>query len=251
MMRLRGVPSEVLIMPLISGFMSYDIGSDITDISGVTKYVKQIPVNMSGLCYGSFPSFIPITDEELFQKVPDVVEMMVGNPFYSSVKVDGSSATVYQHEDHFGCCSRNIELKETEGNAIWSISKKYNLQEKLKYMNIALQFEIAGPGIQKNKLGLKEVTPFLFDIYSIEDRVYYGFDDFISMAASLDFPTVHMLESGNKFGMNNDDLLRKYAEGTYPNGQQREGVVIRTMEPEFTVKGNRTSFKVINLLYKD
>ena len=47
-----------------------------------------------------------------------------------------------------------------------------------------------------------------------------------------------------------DEELRKYAEGLYPDAGQREGVVIRPMK-EVLLNGERVSFKVINLKFKD
>lgn len=240
MMRLRGVPSEVLIMPQsIKG----DVGDDITVLTNVMKYNKPIPVSMGGEIYGNFPSFIPKTDEPNFQKVPEMIEFLMGKMFYSTVKVDGSSATVYKYDGHFGCCSRNWERKETDNNIIWTLAKKYGMDELDD--GIAIQFEVAGPGIQKNTMGLEEVQPFLFNIYDIKNHKY------ISSVASIlpNIPRVPILETAI-FNFSNDEELRKYAEGKYQNGKQREGIVIRPTEESY-IGNSRVSFKVLNLLYKD
>jgi hypothetical protein len=63
----------------------------------------------------------------------------------------------------------------------------------------------------------------------------------------LKMPTVEPAGSGI-FDMD-DEQLRKFAEGLYPNGRQREGVVIRSNLARF--EGQQISFKVINLLYKE
>jgi hypothetical protein len=67
----------------------------------------------------------------------------------------------------------------------------------------------------------------------------------------LDIPTVPILDWNQTFNFKDDEELRKYAEGVYPNGKQQEGIVIRPMEEMRDRRGNRVSFKVINLLYKD
>jgi nucleoside-triphosphatase THEP1 len=46
------------------------------------------------------------------------------------------------------------------------------------------------------------------------------------------------------------ECLREIAEGTYQSGVQREGIVIRPVR-EMRVEGQRLSFKVVNLLYKE
>jgi len=258
MIRLRGTPSEVLIMPVVSlGVIeelkkhNLEVGADITEAEGILKYEKPIPVSMSGLDFGSFPSnLIPKTDETLFQKVPYIVEIIKNNMAYSTLKIDGSSATIYQHEDHFGCCSRNLEKREHEANAIWMIANKYGLRERMKGTELALQFEIAGPGIQKNKLGLKEPTPFLFDVYDIGCREYLGYHEMMAVATLYGFPIVPLIDKGI-LNFTDDESMRKYAERKYPNGANAEGVVIRPLQTMRTDKGERVSFKIINLLYKE
>ena len=113
MQRLRNAPSEALVMPLtIVG----NIGDDITELMNVTKYSKPVPAGFEGQNLGSFPSFIPKTDEPNFQTVPEIVDFMRGKEFYSTVKVDGMSLTIYNYKDHFGVCSRTLEKKNTENN---------------------------------------------------------------------------------------------------------------------------------------
>ena len=69
------------------------------------------------------------------------------------------------------------------------------------------------------------------------------------MCKVLETTTVEIIEYGKEFNMN-DEELRIYAEGLYPNLKQREGVVIRPCD-EMRVYGERLSFKVVNLKYKD
>ena len=247
MQRFKGVPSEVLIMPLtING----NIGDDITEIIEVKKYSKPIPASFEGETAGLMPSFIPKTDEPNFQRVPELVEYMKGRLYYATEKVDGMSVTVYDYNGHFGVCSRTLEKRRSSSNKLWQIAEKYDLENKMKSTNLALQFELAGPGIQGNKLGLKELTPFLFNIWDIEKQIYFDGNYTLTYAEEIfNFPTVKILDWGNGFNFT-DEQLRKMAEGTYDNGKQREGIVIR---PLFESRHNnmRVSFKVINLLYKD
>lgn len=243
MRRFKGIPSECLIMPLT---VSGDIGDDIGELRGVMKYEKPLPANMGGDVLGFFPSFVPKTDEPNFQTVPEMVEYLRGKSFYSTVKADGSSATVYKYEGHFGCCSRNLELKETPGNAIWQIARQYDLENALRD-GYALQVEICGPGIQGNPMGLKKVEPRLFNVYHIPSHSYL---DGHAVWKLFDwFPKVDVVDFGKTFEFQSDEELRHYAEGFYPNGKNREGVVIRSIT-EAQVNGQRISFKVINLAYK-
>jgi RNA ligase (TIGR02306 family) len=206
---------------------------------------------LSGEVLGVFPNFIPRTDEPNFQSVPEMVQELIGKRYYQTVKVDGSSGTIYKTLEHFGCCSRNLELKEKDNIAIWQIAKEYNLKENLPY-NYALQFEMVGPGIQKNRLGLKKVEPRLFNIYDISTRKYLDAEQMFEIAKILNFPTVDIEVWDQIFEYTTDEVLRKLAEGEYSNGHKREGIVIRPMqETRIGLQRDRLSFKVINLLYKD
>lgn len=242
--RFCGVPSECLIMAMM---VDGEIGDDIAATLGVTKYEKSIPVQMQGDIYGDFPSFIPKTDEPSFQVVPEIVQALVDKPYVITVKYDGTSCTAYRLDGHFGVCSRNWEMKP--GPSIyWKMAEKYNL-EKWIADGTAYQFEIVGPSIQNNPLGLKENEIRLFAMWDIDDRVFYSVVDMSAFTLPIGIPYVDIAESGDAFPTLSDDELRSLAEGYYPNLQPREGIVIRSAEEMTT--DNRLSFKVRNPLYKD
>src|SRR5574337_337127 len=151
MQRFKGAPSEVLIMP---GHWIFPVGTDVTENFGVVKYHKPVPAHLQGLAKGYFPDFIPKTDEPNYQRSPELVEYLIGKPYYITEKMDGSSTTAYRWKGNFGVCSRNLELKRDEKNGYWKIALKYGLQQKLPE-GIALQCETCGPGVQRNPSGLK------------------------------------------------------------------------------------------------
>jgi len=251
MMRMRGIPSEVLIMPL--SVDEKEIGEDITEGLNVEKYVKEIPAVLSGLAKGNFPSFIPKTDEPNFQSVPKMIEELNGKNCYVTLKNDGSSCTVYNKDGEFSVCSRNLEMKENEKNAFWQVANKYNLREVLKDKNIAIQFELVGPGVQKNPMGLKELDGRLFNIYDIDTHAYMDSYAVKKFSEDYKFPMVEIISWDEIFVYEDDEQLRKMAEIKYQNGSQGEGIVIRPMEEThiiFKRHPTRLSFKVINLLYK-
>ncbi len=247
MRRFKGAPSEALVM-LFSVGSYYVVGDDITELMGVEKYVKQIPVCLAGIILGAFPSFIPKADEPNFQSVPGMVDALRWKPFCSTVKYDGSSATVYKWKNHFGCCSQGIELDERGGSTIWRIANQYNMRELLPE-GFAIQFEVVGEGIRKNPLGIKRIEPRLFSMYNILTHQYCGIHETLMFASRLGIPHVEVIDRSCSFEFSSAEELRKYAEGIYPNGKQREGVVIRPIE-EMMVGNSRLSFKVLNLNYK-
>jgi len=246
MARFGGVPSEVLILPLT---VAGNVGDDITEVRGVKKFEKPLPANLAGLVYGNFPAHLmPKTDETNFQSVPEMVEWLRGKRVYSTVKADGSSATCYKWDGHFGCCSRNLELKETEHNAIWQLAKRYRFEAVLPE-GVAIQFETIGEGIQGNPMGVKGVDCRVFNLYDIVSHEYLDGAIVRDFCQKHNIPMVEIVDWDKTFDFENDEAIRKYAEGLYPNGKQREGVVIRPMV-ESRIGNTRVSIKIINLMYK-
>ena len=244
MRRFKGAPSEVVIINIIteSGRKYWEIGTDITQACGVTKYIKKIPACMSGEAKGDFPTFIPKTDEPNYQRCNDDINKLIGQPYYITEKCDGTSTTAYRHNGIFGVCSRNLELLMNENNIYWKMFIKYNLENTLP-TGYAIQFETCGPGIQSNPMGLKEICAFAFNIYNILEQRYLNYKEFIDMCDEMGFPTVKICASGDEFYPGGLELL---GEGTYDNGKQREGVVVRS---QHNFGHKPISFKVINLGY--
>jgi RNA ligase (TIGR02306 family) len=248
MRRFKKVPSECLIMPLT---LEGDVGDNIADVKGIMKYNKPISASLSGIALGGFPTdIIPKTDEPNFQTVSDMVDELRGKRYYSTVKADGSSGTIYRNGDHFGCCSRNLELKENDKTLVWKLAHKYDLPEKLPD-GYAIQFEIVGPGIQSNRMGYDAVDMRVFNVWDIKHRRYLDAEVAFNFCKDFGLPTVEVIDWNKTFDFKTDEELRKYAEGKYKeSGYPREGVVFRPML-EMKIDYERLSFKVINLMYKD
>jgi RNA ligase (TIGR02306 family) len=239
MRKFKGAPSEVVIMPYAIELDDMPIGFDCTLFMGVTKYFKPVPAHMQGKAKGDFPQFIPKTDELNYQRHPELIDSLHGKPYYVTEKADGSSTTAYKYKGQFGVCSRNYELLPDENNGYWEIANRYQLETKLPE-GYALQWETCGPKIQSNPMGLKETEGFAFSVYNINEHRYLGMNDFLNLCSHLDFPVVKIDEKGPEF---NKDNVHTLGEGTYANGKQREGVVVRSQD-------SKISFKVINLNYE-
>lgn len=243
MRRFKGAPSEVVIMPVLEVLRVNSCGDDVTGILGVTKYHKPIPAHLQGISKGPFPSFIPKTDELNYQRHPELVDAMVDRFYYITEKADGSSTTAYRYKGEFGLCSRNLELERNEDNGYWKVAIKYKLEEKLPE-GYALQWETCGPGIQGNPMGLKEIDGFAFSAYNIDKNKYLEMMDLWSLLDRLKFPPCKVLSVQRSFSKEGLELL---GEGLYENGNQREGVVVRSQE---NVRHAPLSFKVINLNFE-
>lgn len=248
-MKLRGALSQGLLLPIsILGLDNVSVGDDVTELLGVTKYEPPITVSMGGV-RASFPGFIPKTDEMRIQSVPEILDEIRGLPYVITLKYDGTSSTfcIDPRDEQFHACGRNYSLQDGE-NCYWQIARKYKIEEILrKSLNFAIQGEICGPSIQKNLLGLKDLSLFVFNVYDIENTRY------LSHAAADKFCVEHgltpaaVLETGASFDRDQEALLA-LAEGKYPGTKnEREGIVIRSLEPIYSnVLAGRMSFKAIS-----
>jgi len=249
--KLRGCPSEVLIMPLTfyEGLPTIP-GTDVTDVLGVLKYEKEVPQSLSGVAKGRLPVFIPKSDEPNFQTVPHLVEALVGRPYVITTKIDGTSQTLFHYEGRLGGCSRNLELKDTPTALVWQIAKQWGLPESLPYMgNIAIRWEAAGPKIGANPLQLTKHKPFVYDVWFIDSQEYLGFEEAQAVINDLGMPSVPVDTVDESLPFFDDDEFRELARGQYKSGHPREGIVIRPLT-ETRILGERLSFKVANLDYK-
>ena len=253
--KLRGVLSQGLALPmeiLPSESGSFNEGDEVTDLLRVTKY--EPPVHdggaKMGAAIGGFPARVPKTDEIRVQSALGVLEEIKDLPFYYTQKYDGTSST-FVFDDELMVCSRRFRKREDDTNIYWQMANKYDLGDKLKSNPLmAVQGEICGPGIQKNKIMLKELDLFVFNVYDIMNGKYLNFEEFMLFCKTLGLKTVP-IESIVKDPSGFDHSLEAWlerAKGKYANTKNhREGLVIRPLEETYskTLKG-RLSFKVIN-----
>lgn len=252
--KLRGCLSQGLVMPLsILPEGEYPTGSDVSQVLGVVKYVSENETTIQGNALGSFPSFIPKTDEPRVQSNPDVLEELRGKPYYITCKMDGTSATFYHYGGKFGVCSRNLSLARDPKSAYWVVAEKLHLEDILNNYaesgnNYAVQGELCGVGIQKNPIGLSDVRLYVFNVYDINKATYLNFYELVSFCSLNGLRLVPFVEAGNSFSISSVDELLELAKGQYPNGRDREGIVIRPQQEirSYALKGSRLSFKVIN-----
>lgn len=232
-------------------------GADVTEVIKITKYEKPIPACLAGEIAGGFPvHIVQRTDEPLLRSHPKVLPEFKDKYCMGTLKLDGSSATFIYHNNEFIVCSRNLRLKPSTGNSIWQIARKYDLERKMTIANsIVIQGEIVGPGIQKNKMGLKELDFYAFNVlFPNPERKYSNRATLLSTAEMLGIKVVPLVWSGH---IPDEDPI-EYLQGitnllTYPTGGPAEGMVIR---PEFeetssVLENSRLSVKVINEHYKE
>lgn len=263
--RMRGQLSQGLLLPMSilpekEDGSSYTIGEDVTDILCVRKFEIEERASVSGAIIGEMPYNIPKTDELRIQSFPELIDEIVGKPYYITTKMDGSSVTMYYVDGKFGCCTRNFELKDGDDSAVWKFAHENNLPEKFEDYaarkgtdRVVLQGEFCAPGIQKNRLNLKKPEWFVFNVLDWDtERLQWmlcGLDEIADVTEVLGVQMVPVEEFDNDFSYTAEQLLER-AEGKYSSGKQKEGIVIRPIyQTPSPTTGSWLSMKVINNKY--
>ena len=249
--KLRGQISQGLLLSmsvrgsdgLVVGAL-FTEGDDVTDFLGIQKWEPPQEFRAAN-AKGSFPYFIPKTDQERIQNLSRSLEKWnaENHQWQVTEKIDGSSMTVFCKDGEVGVCSRNLELKDDGTSTFWETAKSEGLVEKLIALgkNIALQGELIGGQIQGNAYKVDKFQFHLYDIFDIDTQQYLTPRDVEGTALQLNIRHVPVLEQFTTFDVRMEDLIT-YAEGKSVVGAkpEREGLVFKSL----TEPG--TSFKVIS-----
>lgn len=263
--KLRGVISQGLAMPLdeFPELKDNSLGDDVTEILKIQHYddLAEKCGRIQGVCRiagnakGNFPSHIfQKSDEERIQNLPEYFDGRFENEeFEVTEKFDGSSATyIYspsnRQDDPFYVCSRNLELKEEEGNLYWDIAKKYDIFNKLKSFyeengeELVIQGEIVGPGVNKNRDQYAEHEFRVFRIGNAEKHEIFTPDECFGTCTSLGIPYVKVMK--NRFKafkeLKTMEAFLEFVKGKTDRGHEREGMVFKSNS------NGELHFKVIN-----
>lgn len=263
--KLRGIVSQGLVIPLSKFYagpasVHYDDGDDMTGVLGVRHYdeIKEKFAPVSGVAKGAFPSaWIPKTDEERVQNLmwmfsdPECAE----TEYEVTEKVDGSSLTVayspsMRPENPFFVCSRNQEL-EYDQNTKWCVALARDgvLDKLIRFYNetgfeYAFQGELVGPGFNGNRDAYPEQHWKIFKVWDVKNQKYLTPETRQSVCARIGLEHVNVLKCGWKAFKSLDtlDKMLEFAKGKTALGHEREGVVFKSMDGNY-------SFKCINNKY--
>lgn len=254
--RLRGQVSQGICFPLtiLPAGAPVEENADVTELLGILKWEPPLPVGMGGRVKGRFPGFLPKTDETRVQVLEATLQRHRGKTFYVTEKVDGTSFTAFVRAGEFGVCGRNQWLDESDETSIHvRVSRLLKLEEKLRAArerlgyDVAIQAELLGPGIQKNKYALQGMGLRVFNVINVDAYQLLDHGAMLAAIESMGLDGVPQLGTMElKHGV---DELVAYSEGmSVLNPKvQREGVVLRPLAEEYDEDiGGRLSFKVIN-----
>jgi RNA ligase (TIGR02306 family) len=270
--KLRGTTSQGLLLPIEGVFPGADrkfwwsqLGVDVSEKLGIQKWEAPIPAQLQGQAAGTFPtSLLPKTDQERIQNCfgeiqkrakrfatekvwnaetqtleehPVVVPDDFKEPTYEvTMKLDGSSCTIFRWEDELRVCSRNLELKINEENKDNTfVAMALKIGDKIPN-GIAFQGELMGPGIQGNREGFAEHKFFVFDVFDIVKHEYLPPMMRRLVCERRELEHVPILGTDWKAPNSVEEGLA-IAEGPSINHKIREGLVWKCNEdPSFSFK---------------
>lgn len=250
--KFRGQISQGLVQPLsilLGG--KYELGDDVTELLGIRKWEVEERVTNSGTVIGDFPDGIPKTDELRVQSYPKLIdEFKAVKGYYISTKMDGCSVTMYWKDGHFGICGRNYEYADDDKCAMWKYAHEHGISERIAGAGlpaIAVQGEFCGAGIQKNRLKLTKPEWYVFTVIDLTTHRRLSLDKMKEICENLKLTMVPVEEMKDDFAYDSVEVLLERAKGKYPSGMNKEGIVIRPLEPVYspTIEGP-LSMKVLN-----
>jgi hypothetical protein len=204
-----------------------------------------------------FPEWISKTDETRIQAIPEILQDpdFIASKKYITQKVDGCSGTYFLESVKtwwcgskrvFGACSRNVNVTNDPTCRYIEVARKFKIKEALEYLSekynsdVAIQGEIAGPGIQKNKDGFNSLRFFVFNVFIRSENRYLNISEMTVNCGMVNLETVPILEwDFSSYGHTVDSLVDYSIGSSVFAPVPREGVVVRT-------HNMRTSFKAIN-----
>lgn len=244
--KLRGQLSQGLLLNLDSAIPqtnSFAEGDDVSELLNIVKWEMPMNAQLAGMARGNFPSVIPKTDQERVQNLKKEIAgaAETGLQFELTEKLEGSSMTVYLIDGVFGVCSRNLDLKETEGNSFWATARRDDIEEKMRIAgmnNFAIQGELIGPGIQGNIYKLSTPEFRVFDVYNIQDGTYLVPHERRALIKVLDLLHVPFISVDKDLGVGSIDEILQWAEdiSLLNPAVQREGIVFKEVNGGMTFK---------------
>lgn len=240
--KLRGQISQGLLLSLDSVkdalfFTLPKEGEDVTEALGIQKWEAPVSPQLAGQVRGQFPThLIPKTDQERIQNCFEEIEDRKDATYEVTLKLDGTSCTIFRYEDELRVCSRNLELKvneENRNNTLVAMALKIGDSIPEGY---AFQGELMGPGIQNNREGFAEHRFFVFDVFNIQEHAFLR--PFARCLECRQRGLDHVPKLGDAcYAPESVEKGLAIAEGPSINHKTREGLVWKCNEdPSFSFK---------------
>jgi hypothetical protein len=171
--------------------------------------------------------------------------------------MDGSSHSVGLDSEGFHVTGHNYEYKDDGKSPFYEFVKALKLEEKMRafaeeneLLTFTIQGELCAPGIQNNRLKLTKPEWYVFTIRENGKRV--GLERMLEICRRLELKSVPIEEIGQDLPSKYStvEALLERADGNYPNGGKKEGIVIRPTDPVYCERISASlSMKVVSNKY--
>lgn len=254
------------------------IGDDVTKLLGIEKYESQTDKDsyeptpkkkynfftrfmtrfnwyrrLFKIKSKSFPTFLNKTDEPRVQNIPWIIEKCKEIKLYKTEKLEGTNGNYWYINKlispEFGICSRNVRKFELGNNYYSKIAKQLNIKQILKdyykknKINIAIQGEIIGPGINGNIYNLKELDFYIFNVFNIDKKEYLCYKDIVKFCCETGIKMVPILDENYIIEEDLQKLIDSSTGKSVLYDTLREGIVIRSYDQSI-------SFKIVSPEYQ-
>lgn len=190
--KLRGIFSEGLLIPVDADFQG-NVGDDVTEYFGVTKYEYPIPQNMSGEVESHIGQYKFPSPEHL-KRYRDILQE--GEEVVVTEKIHGTNFTVLVDEDGTHISSHNYFWKNDVTNKNLVYIRAYNENDFLQ--NLPINTQIFGEiyGVQDIKYGLSngKIGVAIFAVKS--NGKFLDYDEFKNFCDLYSLPQVPVLYRG-------------------------------------------------------
>jgi hypothetical protein len=280
--RLRGIFSMGLLLPLHTSAPVFTIGDDLAEALGIKKYEEPDDQNFEQkntprkpvtfwdhLKYAFYKLFrisnkkrkitrpMPIYDLENYRKNKEVLQL--GEEVVCTEKTHGCSSAFGYHKKRFWVSSHRV-LRPAEDNSFWwRAVRKYDLENKLKaYPDLIFYGEVFGEEIQDMHYGVQtgHVNIVFFDIYNVKTNKYLDYGEFRTICYNTALPMAPILYEGPYDPAIIDSLkdgpsVLGTALGLAENHPLnfREGVVIKPAVERLDRRVGRVALKLVGEKY--
>jgi len=217
---------------------------------------------------GHWPEFLPSKSDEvsvqnkyghiLKQYVYSYTDKGEEQPkglFYVSEKLEGQNFSLFLYKTSsffgffkradFGICSRNGVKQGI--NPFTITANRLCFEQKLRKINksIVIRGEHCGPGIQGNIYKFVETKVFVFEVYDIDKKRFYTYDELISFCKENDFDIVPVLDDNFTLPDTGKKMLEMSNGKSVFRNTAREGIVVRLKsDPTISFKARSPEYLV-------
>lgn len=246
--RLRGVMSQGLLVPVPDEF---NIGDDMTEYFGITRYVPPLDAKIVAGEVGETPLHPgPKYDIESWFKYKSLIE---GRFIIITEKIHGTNSrfSYCSRDEKMFVGSRSFYRKESEASIYWKMLTQYpQIKDFCKaHPNVTLYGEIYG-WVQTLRYGASPgVHNFkAFDVYDPVIRRFWDWDISKPTLEEFNIPCVPIIAAG----VCNDELIEPLINGPsqVPGAPHcREGIVIKPIVEEWCPEIGRLILKAVSPVY--